>query len=316
VSFANPWILPAGALAIAVLLLLVRFWRARRAAPGIPHPDLDMILAAQPRLSRRRHLPALLALLALAAMVVALAKPQVWQDEPRERATIMLAIDVSGSMAADDVRPYRLHAAQEAAVRFADSVPRQYRVGLVSFSGTANVLVPPSTDRLALRRAIEGLVPDGATAVGDAVNASLDAIRAVDGPPTVDGDDRLDAARILLLSDGSNTTGTLPAVAAERAAAAQVPVFTVSLGTAGGRLSDGTPVPPDPQEMQNLADATGGAAYESTDAESVSEVYARLGSFIGTERVRGEATAWAAGAAVLLLLTAAAAASRLGPRLG
>lgn len=301
-------------LTLPLLVLAAVAWRRRRPAPGIPHPDLDLIAAADPGPRARRFLPALLALLALAALVVALARPQMWRDEPREQATIMLAIDVSGSMAADDVDPFRLHAAQEAALRFADSVPRQYRVGLVSFSGTANVLVPPTTDRLALERAIEGLVPDGATAVGDAVAASLEAIRAAHGSP--DGDGTYEAARILLLSDGASTTGLLTSIAAGRAAAAEVPVFTVSLGTPSGVLSDGTPVPPDPEEMAMLAEETGGRAFQSRDAASVAEVYERLGSFIGTERVRGEATAWAAGAAVALLLLAGAAAWRLSPRLG
>ena len=312
-TFANPAVLLA-LLVVPALVLLAGWWRRRRPAPGIPHPDLDLVLAAAPALRRRRHLPGVLALLALAALVVALAQPQVWRDEPREQATIMLAIDVSGSMAAADVEPYRLHAAQEAARRFADAVPRQYRVGLVSFSGTANVLVPPTTDRLALKRAIDGLVPDGATAVGDAVVTSLDAIRSSMGGGDADG--TLEAARILLLSDGASTTGLLTSFAAERAAQAEVPVFTVSLGTPSGRLADGTPVPPDPREMEALAEATGGAAYESRDAESVSEVYAHLGSFIGTERVRGEATAWAAGTAAVLLILAGAAAWRFSARLG
>jgi Ca-activated chloride channel family protein len=311
VSFQTPAALLL-LLALPLLVLAARAWRRRRPAPGVPHPDLDLIAAADPGPRARRFLPALLALLALAALVVALARPQMWRDEPREQATIMLAIDVSGSMAADDVEPFRLHAAQEAALRFADSVPRQYRVGLVSFSGTANVLVPPTTDRLALKRAVEGLVPDGATAVGDAVSASLEAIQAVHGS----GDGTYEAARILLLSDGASTTGLLTSIAAGRAAQAEVPVFTVSLGTPSGVLADGTPVPPDPEELRMLAEETGGSAFRSRDAASVAEVYERLGSFIGTERVRGEATAWAAGAGVALLILAGIAAWRLGPRLG
>ncbi|MEQ9092923.1 MAG: VWA domain-containing protein, partial [Miltoncostaeaceae bacterium] len=242
-----------------------------------------------------------------------LARPQIWRDEPREQATIVLAIDVSGSMSADDVAPYRLRAAQDAALAFAESVPRQYLVGLVSFANTANVLVPPTTDRLALERAIDGLRADGATAIGDAVFASLQAMRSVQGG---DPEGTIEAARILLLSDGESTTGLLTSVAAEQAALAGVPVFTVSLGTPDGRLVDGTRVPPNPRELARLAEATDGEAYESRDAESVSEVYERLGSFIGTERVRGEATAWPAGVAALLLIAAGAAAWRFSPRLG
>ncbi len=311
-SFINPLAL-LGLVAIPAIAALIVWWRRSRPGVGIAHPDLDLIAAADPGPRARRHLPLLLALLAAVALVVALARPQMWRDEPVEQATIMLAIDVSGSMAADDVEPFRLRAAQDAALTFADTVPRQYQVGLVSFSGTANVLVPPTTDRLALERAIEGLVPDGATAVGDAVDASLDAIRSVQAGGSPDG--TLESARILLLSDGASTTGLLTRVAADDAARAGVPVFTVSLGTAAGMLPDGTPVPPDAEELSQLSEITGGDAYRSDDAESVGRVYEQLGSFIGTERVLGEATAWPAGIGALLLLAAGVAAWRLGPRL-
>lgn len=311
-TFVNPIVLLA-LLAIPAVAALVVWWRRRRPGDGIAHPDLDLIAAADPGPRARRHLPLALALLAAAALVVALARPQMWRDEPVEQATIMLAIDVSGSMAADDVEPFRLRAAQDAALRFADTVPRQYQVGLVSFSGTANVLVPPTTDRLALGRAIEGLVPNGATAVGDAVDASLDAIRSVDAG--ADDDGTLESARILLLSDGATTTGLLTSTAAQEAARLGVPVFTVSLGTSAGVLPDGTPVPPDAEELRQLSEVTGGETYQSDDAESVGRVYEQLGSFIGTERVLGEATAWPAGIGALLLVAAGVAAWRLGPRL-
>ncbi len=300
-------------LLVPLAALAAWWWRRHRPPAGVPHPDLDLIAAADPGPRRRRHLPAALALLAVVALTVALARPEVWRDEPREQATIMLAVDVSGSMAADDVEPYRLRAAQDAALRFADSVPRQYQVGLVSFSGTANILVPPTTDRLALERAIEGLVPDGATAIGDAVSTSLDALRSAQAGGGEDG--TLEAARILLLSDGATTTGRLTSTAAGEAAQAGVPVFTVSLGTPGGILPDGTPVPPDAEELRGLAETSGGDAYESRDAESVKSVYEHLGSFIGTERVRGEATAWPAGIAAALLVLAGLTAWRYGPRL-
>lgn len=311
-SFTNPLVL-LGLPLLALLVLGALAWRRSRPPEGIPHPSLALVAAADPGPRNRRLIAPVLAVLALAALVVALARPEIWRDEPREQATIVLAIDVSGSMAAEDVAPYRLRAAQDAALRFADEVPRQYLVGLVSFANTANVLVPPTTDRLALERAINGLRADGATAIGDAVHASLQAMRSVHGG---DPEATLEAARILLLSDGESTTGLITSVAAEEAARAGVPVFTVSLGTPDGRLFDGTRVPPNPRELARLSEITGGQAYLSRDAESVTEVYERLGSFIGTERVRGEATAWPAGLAALLLLGAGAAAWRFGPRLG
>jgi Ca-activated chloride channel family protein len=312
VTFQQPLFL-LGLLAVPLALAAVLWWRRRRPAAGIPHPDLDVIEAASPGPRARRHLPLALGLLALAGLAFSLSRPEVSREVPRERATIVLAVDVSGSMAADDVAPFRLRAAQEAALTFADEVPRQFQVGLVSFSGQANLLVAPTTDRAVLRRAIDGLTPDGATAVGEAVVASLDAIRA--GQNAGDEGRPLESARIVVLSDGATTVGIPPRLAADEAKQAGVPIYTVALGTAGGILPNGQPVPPNEEELRQIADLTGGAAYTSEDAESVRQVYERLGSFIGTERVRSEVTAWPAGIAAALLVLAGVAAWRMGPRL-
>jgi Ca-activated chloride channel homolog len=288
-------------------------WRRRLGRRAVPYPDLDVMAAAAPPPRLRRHIPAALAVLALAGAAFALARPEVTSAVPRDRATIMLAIDVSRSMTADDVVPYRLRAAQDAAIKFVDTVPRHFEVGLVSFSGGASVLLQPSTDRVALKQGIESLVPEGATAIGDAVLTSLDAIRATQPGVTV-----LQSARILLLSDGKNTNGASVGEAAEAAKTAGVPVFTVALGTDDGVIYGGggiTPVPPDPEALGALAEATGGSSYESKDAESVKKVYENLGTFIGTRNVQKEVTAWPAGIAGLLLLLAGAAAWRFGPRL-
>jgi Ca-activated chloride channel family protein len=311
-SFQQPVFLLA-LLALPLVAAAVVWWRRRRPAPGIPYPDLDVIARADPGPRLRRHLPLALALLALTGLAFALARPEIYRAEPRERATIMLAIDVSGSMASADVAPYRLRAAQDAALTFAEEVPRQYQVGLVSFSGQANLLVAPTTDRAALRTAIEGLVPNGATAVGEAVAASLDAIRATQGVAEDGG--KLEAARIVVLSDGATTVGLSPSIAAEQARQAGVPVYTVALGTPDGVLRNGQRVPPDIEGMRDLAEATGGDHYESRDAEEVSAVYEELGSFIGTEQVKSEITAWPAGIAAALLVLAGLAAWRFGPRL-
>ncbi|HTI32996.1 MAG TPA: VWA domain-containing protein [Miltoncostaea sp.] len=311
-SFGQPLLLLL-LLAVPLVLALVVWWRRRRPAAGIPYPDLDVIAASDPGPRLRRFLPLALAALALTGFVFALARPAVDRQVPRERATIMLAIDVSGSMAATDVDPYRLRAAQDAALTFVEKVPRQYQVGLVSFSGQANLLVSPTTDREAMRRAIETLAPDGATAVGEAIEASLEAIRAVQ-PAKVDSG-RLESARIVVLSDGATTVGVQPSVAAQDAKEAGVPIYTVALGTQDGVLSNGQPVPPDPAGLKEISDITGGKAYESDDAASVSAVYERLGSLVGTESVRSEVTAWPAGIAVILLILAGAAAWRFSPRL-
>jgi Ca-activated chloride channel family protein len=312
VSFQQPLALLA-LLAVPLVAAAVVWWRRRRPSPGIPYPDLDVIARADPGPRLRRHLPLALALLALAGLAFALARPEVYRAQPRERATIMLVIDVSGSMAAADVSPFRLRAAQDAALAFAEEVPRQYQVGLVSFNGRANLLVAPTTDRDALGRAIESLIPDGATAVGEAIAASLDAIRTSQGVAPDGG--ALEAARIVVLSDGATTVGLPPSIAAERARQAGVPVYTVSLGTQDGVLPNGQRVPPDVEGMRDIAEVTGGEAYESRDAEEVSAVYEQLGSFIGTEQVKTEVTGWPAGIAAGLLVLAGVAAWRFGPRL-
>ncbi|MDX6647972.1 MAG: Ca-activated chloride channel [Miltoncostaeaceae bacterium] len=308
-SFISPLALLA-LLALPAGLAARWWWRRRRPAAGVAFPDVDLVSAAAPPPRLRRFLPLALLVLALAGLGVALARPQVTSAQARQQATIVLAIDTSGSMAAADVFPYRLRAAQDAAERFAEKVPAQFEVGLVTFAGTAQLVVAPTTDREALRAAIEGLLPQGATSIGDAVMSGLEAIKSAQAGRFVPT-----AGRILLLSDGANTRGTSVEEAAAAARTAGVPVFTVALGTPDGTLPDGTVVSPDPQGLAALAEETGGRAYESKDAASVSQVYSRLGTFIGTEQVKEEVTAWAAGIAALLLVAGGVAAWRLGPRL-
>lgn len=295
--------LPAGALAYVA-------YRRRVARRAVPFPDVDLLAVAARRGRLRQYIPLGLAALSLAGFLFALGRPQVSRSVPKEQATIMLAIDTSGSMSADDVAPYRLRAAQDAAEKFAERVPRQYKIGLVSFSGVATSLVTPTTDRAALDAAIETLRADGATAIGEAIFTSLDAIRS-----TQPGVAKLRSARILLLSDGENTTGRSTDQATQAAVEADVPVATVALGTPDGILPNGRPVPPNPQALRALAESTGASSYESRDAESLSAVYERLGSVIGTEKVLDEVTAWPAGIAALLLMLAGVAAWRFGARL-
>jgi Ca-activated chloride channel family protein len=297
-------------LAIPAAAVAYVAYRRRVARRAVPFPDVDLLVAASQRGRLRRYIPIGLATLSLAAFLFALARPQVSRAVPKEQATIMLAIDTSGSMSADDVSPYRLRAAQDAAKKFAERVPRQYKIGLVSFSGVATNLVTPTTDRAALDAAIETLRADGPTAIGEAIFTSLDAIRA-----TQPGATKLRSARILLLSDGENTTGRSAELATEAAREADVPIATVALGTPDGVLPNGRPVPPNPQALRALAESTGASSYESRDAGSLSAVYEHLGSIIGTEQVLDEVTAWPAGIAVLLLMMAGLAAWRFGSRL-
>ncbi len=311
-NFASPWLL----VLLIPLLGGVVWWIVRETrghtSAAIPFPDVDLVAFAVP--TRRRWvkwIPGVLVALALVGFVVALARPQAVTDVPREQGIIMLAVDVSGSMAADDVSPYRLRAAQDAAIRFAEKVPRQFQVGLVAFNGQANVLLPPSTDRDAFKRAVDSLVADGATASGEAIIASLDAIRSTQSASI----GTLRHARILLLSDGANTVGTLPQDAAQQAKDAGVPVYAIALGTPDGMLSDGRSVPPDPEALAAVAEIAGGQAFQSQDAESLSTVYEDLGTFLGTRQVMGEVTSWPVGIAAFLLMLAGFVAWRVSPRL-
>ncbi len=308
-TFKWPLVLLA-LLLIPLAVLAYIAYRRRVSRHAVPFPDVDVLVAAASRPRLRTYLPAVLALLAFGAFTFAAARPEADRQVPREQATIMLAIDVSGSMAADDVKPYRLRAAQDAALRFAERVPRQYQLGLVSFSGVPTLLLPPTTDRAAFRSSVETLRADGATAIGEAIFTSIDAMRQVQN-----GADKLQGARLLLLSDGDSTTGRTNETAAEAALQAGVPVATVALGTADGVLPNGRPVPPNPEALKALAESTGAESYEATDADGLSAVYEKLGSIIGTTTVREEVTNIPAGIAVLLLIMAGASAWRFGTRL-
>ncbi|HEV2809298.1 MAG TPA: VWA domain-containing protein [Acidimicrobiales bacterium] len=252
----------------------------------------------------RRHLPAALLLLSLAGMVLSLARPARAELVPRERATIVLAIDVSISMAATDVEPSRLASAKEAATTFTELLPEPINLGLVAFAGSAQVLVPPSTDREPVIEAIEHLELAESTAIGDAVLTSLDAIEtapeAVDGPPV--------PAHILLLSDGETQVGAPNELAIEAARQAEVPVTTIAFGTPGGTIvyqGQTIPVAVDEEALATLSDGTGGTSFEAATTEELTSVYQDIGSSIGYESEQREIGSWFAGAAFLLALLAA-----------
>jgi Ca-activated chloride channel family protein len=230
---------------------------------------------------------------------------------PRQEATVILAMDSSGSMTATDVEPDRMAAARKAASDFVAGLPDGFRVGVVSFSDQADVVVPPTDDRDQVVAALEGLQADNGTALGDAVSRSVDlGLESVEEPPT--GDEDEPPVVVLLLSDGANTTGDYePLEAATKAADAHVPVYTVALGTEYGTIEgpDGyggtrtIRVPPDPETLAQIAEQTGGKFFEAPDAEALSSVYDEIGSQVGVEHEQRELTYafTAAGAALLLL---------------
>ena len=262
----------------------------------------------------RRHLPAALLLAALAALLVALAKPQTTVAVPVEKASVMLVTDQSGSMRADDVSPTRLAAAQQAARDFLEKVPKELQVGAVSFSDVPQSVAPPSTDREDVRSLVDGLVADGGTAAGDALQSSLDAL----DDAGVGGKGRPPAA-IILLSDGATTTGADPVEVAREAGKRDGVDRDVALGTPDGTVPGGfggsIPVPPDPETLREISKASGGTAYTANDADQLSGVYENLGSRLGTKQEEREITAVFAGGGLILLLGAAFAGLRTTGRL-
>ncbi|HUF32755.1 MAG TPA: VWA domain-containing protein [Acidimicrobiales bacterium] len=254
----------------------------------------------------RRHLPAALVLGSMLALVTSLAQPAREELVARERATIVLAIDVSISMDATDIAPSRFDAAKEAATSFTEVVPERINLGLVAFAGSASVLVPPTTDRDAVRAAIGRLELAEATAIGEAVLASLDAIRTL---PEAEGAEPV-PAHILVLSDGETTVGSPNEVAAEAARQAGVPVTTIAFGTPGGVIEyEGqlVSVEVNEQELAALADATGGSAFTAGSAAELGAVYDDIGSSIGLVAEDREIGLWFTAGAFALLLVAAGA---------
>jgi Ca-activated chloride channel homolog len=254
----------------------------------------------------RRHVAAGLIVVSLLAMALSLARPAREEMVARERATIVLAVDVSISMDATDIAPTRFEAAKEAASAFVAVVPDRINIGLVSFAGTATILVPPTTDRSEVTTAIDRLELAEATAIGEGVLASLEAIRTL---PDAEGGEGV-PAHIVLLSDGETTVGAPNEVAAEAAQQAGVPVTTIAFGTPGGVIEyEGqfVPVEVNEEELAALADATGGSAFTAESAEELEAVYADVGSSIGFVAEQREIAAWFTSAGFGLLVLAAVA---------
>lgn len=260
-SFAWP-----GALALLAgipLLVAAYLWSLRRRRThALAHPDLALVLAALPTRSRwRPHLPALLLLAGITVLAIGAGRPQASVAVPAQRTSILLAFDVSRSMCASDVAPNRLAAAQAAVRDFVAAQPADLRIGLVTFSGYAALVVPPSTDRDRLTTAVDGLTTGRGTAIGSALLTSLDSIaeinpavapvgpvatslpqtdlRAAPGPapvtpaqPPKGASEGYVSDIVVLLTDGANTRGVTPLAAAQLAADRRVRVFPIGFGTA------------------------------------------------------------------------------------
>jgi Ca-activated chloride channel family protein len=312
-SFASPLALLA-LLTIPALLLFAFFANRRRSRYPVAFTNLELLAGLVPRRRRlRRYLPLALLVLALGCASAALAHPQTRLAEPNQNATVVLLVDVSGSMRASDVLPSRLAAAVEAMNTFLDRLPSQFKVGLIAFSNSPQPLVPPTLDRNLVRQGVSYLNPEAGTALGDGLAA---AVKMVTGSLAAGGYVRRTSGPvpgvIVLLSDGAQNRGNLqPAQAAAIAKSAGVRVYPVSLGTPNGEVTFGfgafqnqVPVPPDPATMAMIARTTGGRSFTARTASSVVSIYQTLGSSIERSEKTVQITSWFAGVAALLLLAA------------
>ena len=260
----------------------------------------------------RRHLTFALLLIALTVLTIGVAKPSAAVRVPREKATVMLDIDVSLSMKATDVLPSRIDTAKNAAKEFVDLLPTRINLGLVSFGGQANLLVPPSLNREAVKTSIAGLHLQTSTAIGEAIFTSLQAIQTYSKSTTAKGE-KPPPARIVLLSDGSNTVGRSVTSAIDAAKAAHVQVSTIAFGTQTGTVTiDGRvqPVPADDATLQRIATSTGGSFHTAHSEQELKSVYADIGSQIGYTTTQRDIS-WRFLISGLLVLFAAGAAAML-----
>jgi Ca-activated chloride channel family protein len=305
-SFFAPdrlWLLAAVAALGGMYVIALR----RRKRYGLRFSNLDLLDKVAPRgPGWRRHLPAAVFLAMLTVLVVAFARPAANAKVPRERATVLIALDVSNSMAATDVEPNRLEAAKQAALAFVDRLPARFNVGLVAFDGSASVIVAPTTDHQAVNAGVRSLQTGPATAIGEAVFSSIEAIASFDDQAGTDPP----PSRIVLLSDGANTAGRSPEQAAEAALAAHIAVSTIAYGTPEGTVEVNgqlIPVPVDGPALERLAKTTNGAFYQAASGEELQKVYQDIGSSVGFRTIRREVSVWFIGFGLLAAFGAAVA---------
>jgi Ca-activated chloride channel family protein len=263
---------------------------------------LPAVLPARP--GRRRHVPAALLLLAMAAMTTGFARPSADVRVPRETATVVIALDTSGSMQATDVSPSRLEAAKAAAEQFVDGLPKGFAVGLVSFSSNATIQVAPTREHGVVTQAIDSLQIGGGTAIGDAVSASVQTAAAL----ATAGDDPA-PVHIVLLSDGSNTAGRSVQDGVVEATQAKYPVSTIAYGTQDGIVNVGgyqIRVPVDTTALAGIAEDTGGTPYVALTGDQLKSVYKEIAQQVGTKTEHREITGLLVGLSVLTAFSGAA----------
>ncbi len=313
-TFLSSWRL---VLLVAPVVLLVAYLlvqRSRRRV-AVRFTSVDLLASVAPRRSGwQRHLASAALLAAIVLLVLGFAQPARVERTPKQRATVILTLDVSGSMVANDVTPTRLAAAQQAARGFVNALPPGVQLGLVSFSSSASVLVSPTSDRSSVLAAINTLQAGGGTATADAIQLSLNTITTI--PPGADG--KPAPAAIVLMSDGTPTVGrggASPSQSVDDAAAmakqSGVKIDTIAFGTEGGTVvvqGQSIAVPSDPAAMAQIAKGTGGQTFTAQTADELKSVYHQIGRVVGYDVHRHEITAWFTGIGLLVATMAGVAA--------
>jgi Ca-activated chloride channel family protein len=314
-DFAHPWFFVFLLFIVGLVALYVITQQSRKRRI-LRFANMELLESVAPqRPAKWRHLSAILLICSLVLLTIAMAGPQNDVRIPRNRAVVMLVIDVSQSMRATDVEPSRLAAAQEAAKQFADQLTSGINLGLIAYAGTATVLVSPTTNREATKIAIDKLQLADRTATGEAIFTALQAIATVGA--VIGGGDGPPPARIVLMSDGKETVPSNPdnpkgAFTAARTAKDQgVPISTVTFGTPYGYVEindQRQPVPVDDQTLKKIAELSDGSAYNAASLEQLKEVFTKLQDQIGYETVKGDASVgWLRLGSLLLALSALAA---------
>ncbi|MET4050043.1 MULTISPECIES: VWA domain-containing protein [unclassified Rhodococcus (in: high G+C Gram-positive bacteria)] len=300
-EFTSPWWL-LFVLVVAGLVVGYVLAQRRRHKHTLRFSNMELLEKVAPtRPGYWRHVPTALVLAGLLVLTIALAGPTADQKVPRNRATVILVIDVSLSMEATDVEPSRLAAAQEAGKSFAEGLTPGINLGLVAFAGTASVLVSPSANREATKAAIDKLQLSERTATGEAIFTSLQSIDTLGA--VLGGGDAAPPARIVLLSDGKQTVPESPDdprggyTAARAAKDKNVPISTISFGTSYGTVDiedesgvERVPVPVDDPSLREIADLSGGSFFTASSLEELRAVYDTLEEQIGFEITRGDAS--------------------------
>jgi Ca-activated chloride channel homolog len=342
-SFGHPLLLLT--LLMVPLAVAIYLWLDRRPVRhAVNFTNIDVLASVIPARSARRYVAPLLALLALATLCVALARPHRSVLKASDNATVILVVDVSGSMQATDVKPTRLGAAQEAVRLFLKRVPKNVKVALIAFAGEPALAAPPTTDHELVEQGLDSLGQYsgfGGTAIGDALQAAVQLVKPQNPNGTqtiayytVANNAKRSPVSILFLSDGHQTRGDLqPLEGAALAKQAGIPVFTIALGTPNGVLTRPPggfgggggggyfsgpaqiPVPPDPITLRAIAKETGGRFFEARSEKAVRSAYSNLGSVVGRQKTKREDTNEFLALAAILLVAAGAFSALVAPRL-